>query len=217
MEQQTFNQKSWYRALKVIFVLAFIFTQVIGFTIAYPFATETTPYVHCDNGKEFANPYFLPTDQEKLELFKQCDITEYFYNNSKVKGVLTSDQRQQLNTIIVQMENQGSLESDIQPVVDNFKTEYAIPNPDTGKKYTSEELEKILGHDPSDSFQVQGSNSYWIANFKLQEKNKHSLETKIIYYVFSFLIVSLIFWIISRIFFYIFAKEKFFKFSIKHK
>ena len=106
------------------------------------------------------------------------------------------------------MESQNTLESDIQQTVDDFKLQYSVPNTDH-KGYTMEELSKQFGHDFHDTFKVNSGN--WVSNFTFQDKNKNPLSLKLIYYIASFLIISLLFWIISRIFFYIFVKEKFFK------
>lgn len=214
MDTTKFNDKAWYRALKVIFIFAFLLTQLVGFAITNAITSDKVSFIHCDNGKEFKNPYFLPDDQEKLALFKQCDITAYFFNKSEVKGVLTDAQRQQLDTTILQMRQQGKIESEIQTFVDDFKTQYAVPNPDAGTKYTQEEVFAKWGHTLQDSFKVAGSNT-WIANYKLEDKDKYSFVVKLSYYVLSFLIISILFWIISRVFFYIFAKEKFFRLPLR--
>ena len=147
-----------------------------------------------------------------MDIYKKCDPTAYFLSKSNVKGVLTDEQRNQISSTVLQMESQGALESEIQPVVDNFKVQNAVPNTDH-KGYTTEELGKVFGHDISDSFKVGDTN--WVSNFTFEGKDEYSIETKSIYYFLSFLIVSLGFWIISRIFFYIFAKENFFKFRGK--
>ena len=215
MNRSVLNQKAWYRALKVMFVLVFLIAQIIGFVITNELASKKVSFVHCDNGKEFI-PATLSFDEDrmKLDLFKQCDIVAYFFNNSEVKGVLPDDKRKEIDNLILQMQSQGSLESEIKTAVDDFKTKYSTPNPDAGKKYTAEEFTKIAGHDVSDSFKVRDGN-YWIANFKQGEKDKNSLGIKLLYYILSFFIVNLIFWLISRTFFYIFAKEKFLKLPIE--
>lgn len=213
MNKEDLNQKVWYRALKVVFVILFLFGQTIGFVVTTNIANNKISFVRCDNGKEFKNPYFWPDDKEKLSLFKQCDITAYFFNSSEVEGILSDEKTNELDETILQMKENGSLESEIQAIVDDFKTKFAYPNPEAGKKYTTEELTKIWGHDLSDSFRVKDGN--WMANFKLEDKDKNTLLVKIAYYGISFLIVSVFFWLITRIFFYVFAKEKFFKLPTK--
>ena len=230
MEQTTLNQKSWYRGLKVFFVLAFLLAQGVGFLIAYSITIERVSFVKCDNGKEFENPYFYADDKEKLALFKKCDITAFLLQKSEVKGILTDAQMKELGVQISQMQDRGVLQSEMQLAVDDFKQKYAdrTPSNNTTKSYTVEELTKLYGHDFNDSFTVTGSDlpssglsfqdkisSNWVANFTFQYKDKYSLATKSIYYILSFFIVSVIFWLISRTFFYIFAKEKFLKFPLK--
>lgn len=217
MEQINLNQKSWYRGLKVFFVLAFLLAQGLGFLITYSITGEKVSFVKCDNGKEFENPYFYADDKEKLALFKKCDITAFLLQKSEVKGILTDAQMKELSVQISQMQDNGVLQSEMQLAVDDFKQKHAdrTSSNNTTKSYTVEELTKLYGHDFNDSFTVTGSDSHWVANFTFQDKDKYSLATKAIYYVLSFFIVSVIFWFISRTFFYIFAKEKFFNLPTK--
>jgi hypothetical protein len=207
MNREILNQKAWYRATKVIFVIVFLLAQALGFAITSELSNEKVSFVHCDNGKEF-QPATLSFDQDKmkLDLFKQCDIVAYFLAKTEIKGVLTDDQHKQIATTILQMESQNALESEIQQTVDNFKLQYAVPNTDH-RGYTTEELSKQFGHDFSDTFKVKDSN--WVANFTFEYKDKYSLVMKSTYYLLSFFIVSVLFWLISRTFFYIFAKENF--------
>lgn len=217
MEQATLNQKSWYRGLKVLFVLAFLLAQGFGFLITYSVTSEKISFVKCDNDKEFENLYFYADDKEKLALFKKCDITAFLLQKSEVKGILTNAQMKELGVQISQMQDNGVLQSEMQLAVDDFKQKHAdrTPSNNTTKSYTVEELTKLYGHDFNDSFTVAGSDSHWVANFTFQDKDKHSLGMKAIFYILSFFIVSVIFWLISRTFFYIFAKEKFPKFPVK--
>ena len=217
MEQTNLNQKSWYRGLKVFFILAFLLAQGLGFLITYSITSEKNSFVKCDNGKEFENPYFYADDKDKLALFKKCDITAFLLQKSEVKGILTAAQMKELGVQISQMQDSGKLQSEMQSAVDDFKQNYAdrTPSNNTTKSYTVEELTKLYGHDFNDSFTVAGSDSHWVANFTFDDKDKYSSATKLIYYVLSLFIVSAIFWLISRTFFYIFAKEKFLKFPMK--
>lgn len=207
MDRASLNQKTWYRALKVIFVVAFILFQAGGFGIVYSIASQQKSFVNCDNGKTFENPYFYADDQDKKELFKKCDIDAYFFNKSEVKGFLPEYRRQELDGIVFEMQNRNALESEIQTTVDDFKVKYTEPNPDAGKKYTPEELSKEWGHDISDTFKV--GNGYWVPNFKFVDKDQYSIFIKISFFILSFVVVSFVFWLIKRVFFYIFIKEKF--------
>ena len=181
----------------------------MGFGITYGITNEKVAYIHCDNGKEFENQYLYPSDDDKKEIFKKCDISEYFFNLSNVKGVLTDDERKVLDGTILQLVNKGALESEIQTVVDDYKTKYSVPNPDAGVKYTTEELTKKWGHDLSESFKVGDGN--WIANYKIEYKNKYTVIETTLSYVVMFLLVSILFWLLGRIFFYVFVKESFWK------
>ncbi|GEM_PF-5984577 len=212
MDRATLSEKSWYRALKVLFVLIFLLAQGFGFLITYSITSEKVSFVKCDNGKELKSDLSFFTDEGKLDFFKQCDIVDYFLGKTDIKGVLNDDQHKQIATTILQMESQNTLESEIQLTVDNFKLQYAVPNTDH-KSYTTEELSKQFGHDFTDTFKVGDVN--WVANFTFDYKDKYSSAMKLIYYILSFFIVSGVFWLISRTFFYIFAKEKFLKFPVK--
>lgn len=216
-DRVTLNQKAWYRALKVVFILAFLLSQVIGLAITNAIASDTVSFVHCDNGKEFENPYLYADDKDKLAIFKKCDITAFLLQKTEVKGILTEEQLKELGVQISQMQDNGALQSEMQSAVDDYKQRYAdrTPSNNTTKSYTVEELTKIYGHDFNDSFTVAGSDSHWVANFTFQHKDKYSPGMKVAFYVLSFFIVSMIFWLISRTFFYIFAKEKFLKFPNK--
>lgn len=211
MNRENLNQESWYRAIKVIFVIVFLLAQAVGFAITNEIANDKISFVHCDNGKEFENSYFYADDKEKLALFKKCDITAFLLQKSEVKGILTDAQMKELGVQISQMQDNGVLQSAMQLAVDDFKQKYAdrTPSNNTTKSYTVEELTKLYGHDFNDSFTVAGSDSHWVANFTFEYREKYSHIVKAIYYILSFLIVSVIFWLISRIFFYIFAKEPF--------
>lgn len=144
MDRSTLNQKAWYRALKVLFVLAFFLAQGFGFLITDSITSEKVSFVKCTNGTEFRNPYpglgFYEFTNEN-DLSKRCGW-------------------QDLNSESL------SFRDKIVPV--------NLP-------YT----------------QI--------------EKQKYLLIEKLGFYAMSFAIVSLIFWLIRRIFFYIFAKEKFLK------
>lgn len=217
MDRAILSQKAWYRAMKVAFVLAFLLAQVIGFGITNAIVSDKISFVHCDNGKEFENSYFYADDKEKLAIFKKCDLTAFLLQKSEVKGILTDAQMKELGVQISQMQDNDALQSEMQLAVNDFKQNHAdrTPNNNTPKSYTVEELTKLYGHDFNDSFTVVGSDSHWVANFTFQDRDRYSFGMQAIFYILSFFIVSVVFWLISRIFFYIFAKEKFLKFSLK--
>lgn len=215
MDRATLNNKSWYRGLKVLFVCSFLLAQLAGFAIANELANDRNSYIKCDNGKELednGNYYYL-TDLEKTEIYKKCDLLAYFISKSEVKGALPYEKRQELNSTILEMQDKGALQSEIQEVVDDFKRENVQVNANLGKTYTKEELSREFGHDITDSFKV--GDTYWVSNFTNDYKDAHSSVAKIGYYALSFLIVCGVFLIISRIFFYIFAKEPFLRFRMK--
>lgn len=103
----------------------------------------------------------------------------------------------------------GALESEIQAKVNEYKLENAKPNPDAGKIYTPEELFGQYGHSATDSFKVD--DSYWIQNFKISYQDSLSRLVQAGIYFLALLLSLITFWLISRTFFYIFAKESFLK------
>ena len=214
------NQKSWYRLLKVIFIISFLTTQVIGFLITNDLASEEVLYVYCDNGKSFKNDDSQPNDSTYSFYFWQCDSTAYYFNGSSIKGILTDEQYNQLNKIVLQMQSNGTLlESDFQSVVDNFITQNVKPLPSSSgiirkvaSFYKPEPLVQRHGFSPY--FHGKDGNN-WVANFGLGNKNVYSFTQKLGFFILSFFIISIIYWLISRIFFYVVVKEKFLKFRVK--
>jgi hypothetical protein len=210
MDRQTLNQKVWYRAVKVIFVILFLFCQIIGFGIASEFSIGKISYIKCDNGKIF-DSYYPFSDKEKIETYKRCDPTAYYSNSSSQTNVLSESSRQELDKIVIQMTKENALEYDIQKVVNNFKLTHTQPQQDLdmNKTYTMDEFVKITGHDANDSVTVNGGN--WFLDYKIEYRDKYSLIAKSSFYILSFLTICLLFWVIRRIFFYIFIKERFLK------
>src|SRR5258706_15154446 len=153
MDRATLNQKAWYRALKVLFVLGFLFAQGFGFLITYSVRNEKISFVKCENGKEFENPY------PGLEFYK-------FTNE---------------NDLSKRCQNQDEIS-----VINGEKI-----NPlDYGAVPEKLPYSQIL-------------------------KPRYPIIERIGLYTLSFIICSVIFWLVSRTFFYIFAKEKFLTFPVK--
>lgn len=211
MDRKVLNQKAWYRALKVFFIFSFLISQAMGMGIAYSLSDDRVSFIRCDNGKEFENDSYYLSDKEKLDIFKKCDLASFLLQKTEVKGRLTDAQMEEIRIQVSRMQADGALQSEMQQVVDDYKQKYADRNPsDMGETYTVEELSKIYGHDFNDSFKVEGE-GYWVSNFTIQYKEKYSLFQKIGFYILFVVAVSALFWIISRIFFYISTGEQFIK------
>ena len=220
MERAHLNQKSWYRGLKVLFVIAFLLAQGFGFIITYALVSGTIPYVYCDNGKGFKDDS-LHNDGIYSYYFYQCDPTAYYFNGSGTKGTLTSEQYNQLNKLVLQMQAQGTLlESDFQSAVDNFKTKYVSPAPtnlagnpfrDLIPGYSFYKPEPVVQNQGFRPFFKGKDSNNWTADFSIGNMNVYSFARKSEFYLLSFVIVSIIFWLISRIFFYVFTGERFLK------
>jgi len=85
--------------------------------------------------------------------------------------------------------------------------------------YSNEEVgRKLFGNNKTLSFEQfktlkdRGFTLEQIANL-VKYKNKYNIVEKIGFYIATFVIITLIFYLISRIFFYIILGEKFFKFK----
>jgi len=77
MDKTSLNQKAWHRAIKVLFMIAFLIGQGFGFLITYSIVDTKILFVKCDNGKEFESPYqFLYSDAEKLLINQRCNPDE---------------------------------------------------------------------------------------------------------------------------------------------
>lgn len=210
MNREDLNRMVWYRTLKVFYIMFFLFSLAVSFGIVNELSNDKLSVIHCDSGKEFPQISYYPTDGEKLKMYKECDIAGYFFSSSDVKGQLTEEKRAELNGKVLEMVKNGALESEIKSFVNDFKTANVMPRDPLGiKKYTVEELENKYGHSLSESFKV--GDVSWVPNFKVIEKEKYNLADKIKFQALSFVAVCVVFWLISRIFFYISIREKFLK------
>jgi len=215
MDRDTLNGKSWYRAVKVLFIIAFISVQGIGVLIAHDIANDGEFHVHCDNGKTFPSPYYYSymDSSEKLSIYKKCDLASFLLTKSEVAGSLTSEQVDDLKTRVSKMEKEGVLQSDIQDAVDDFKQIYASQeaNSDGPITLTKEEFEaKYNLHDADDTFTTVSSGTF-ISNFTLQKEAKYTPIAQAAVYMGVFIAIGLVFWLLSRIFFYVVVKEDFIK------
>jgi hypothetical protein len=212
MSRENLNQQTWYRAIKVLFILAFIFVQGIGVLISYEIANDGDPVIHCDNGKTFPSPTSYLDSSEKLEIYKKCDLTSFLLTKSDVPGTLTKDQIDDVRERVTEMQNNNELQSDIQTAVNEFKQIYSNSERGNGEpvSLTKKEFEERYGHDPDDTFTTIGSGTF-IANFTLEKEAKYGLGAQIAIYASIFLGILFLFWLFSRIFFYVIVKEKFLK------
>lgn len=140
---ENLNDKSWYRLLKVIFIISFVLAQGISLLIVYYFNYETLSFIRCNNGKEFINPY------EGIALYK--------------------------------FSNQNDLSNRCQ-----YTTNYQS------------------GFNPLDYGAVPTQLPY-----REVTKYNHLTSSGLHIYAITLFIIFVFFWLISRIFFYVVAKDKF--------
>jgi hypothetical protein len=204
MDRATLNQKAWYRGLKVIFVLVFILGQGFGFLVTKEVVADGQALmILCDDGSEFVSPHsYLYSDVDKLEVNLKCNPDG---KSGEAIKVLTEDKRRELDGLVLKMEAQKIAQKEIQLFVNDFKEKNGyIP-----EKYTAEQ---ITG---GRELIKQSEDSYLVPSYTTYYTDKYSSAEKLIYYFLSFVIVSATFWLISRVFFYVFGKEKFFNFPLK--
>ena len=212
MNTKNLNQQTWYRVTKLLFIIAFLFSQGIGAIISYEIANDSNSVIHCDNGKIISDDYLYLSDDAKLEVYKKCDLTSYLIRNSNVSVSLTEEQRSDLRERVTEMQNNNELQGDMQIAVNEFSQIYANTEKanDPPIKMTKEDYIQKFGHDPYDTFITRGGESY-VANFTLayEPKYKPLIQSEI--YLGIFLLITFVFWLLRRMFFYAFIKENFFK------
>lgn len=205
MNKENLKNKTWYRAVKVLFVLSFLLAQGFVLLITYSIVGDRVVYTLPIKGNEHIVIYknIIPEVGETIS-------AEEFQNlpkgkNTKVKfdgaptatdikevagkyNLSTIDYRvfgkEQVIANIEAMENQGASQWEVQEYLDS-----------RGKP---------------DNFA-----GFWADKTDIYSQNKYSPIAKVIYLILSFLVVSVVFWLIARIFFYIALGEKFF--SLKRK
>jgi len=200
------NQKAWYRALKVLFVTTFMLGQGLGFSITKTSVADTQALMilcDSDNGIEFESPYpYLLSDADKLAVNLRCNPDGKSGNEIKI---LSEDKRKELDVLVLKMEAQNMSHRDIQLFVNDFKDK----NGYVPEAYTAEQISGGRG------LIKQSDGSYLVPSYTTYYADKYSSTEKVFFYLLSFIIMSLLFWLISRVFFYIFARENFLKLSWK--
>ena len=203
MNRENLNNRTWYRAVKVLLVLSFLIVQGFGLLITYSMVDNRVVYTLPIKGNEHIVIYknIIPKVGETIsaEEFQNLRKGE----NTKVKfdvaptaadikevagkyNLSTTDYRvlgkEQVIANIEAMENQGASQWEVQEYLDSL-----------GK------LDNFAG--------------FWADKTDIYSQNKYSPIAKIFYLILSFLVVSVVFWLITRIFFYIILGEKFFSFN----
>ena len=188
MNRETLKQKMWYRGIKVLFILVFIFVQGFVFISNEEFANTQISMVLCDSGSEPARP---------LDEVSQSLINNLFCKpnqNDSIK-VLSQDNRDKLENIVGKMEIQNSSQKEIQSFVNDFKEKNGVePNLYTAKQLGYTKNPFLLLTDYAQN------HPYYTVNYSIYQVNKYD-ENEI--GIFSFVVISIIFWIISRMFFYV--------------
>ncbi len=178
MNKENLNSKTWYRAVKVLFVLLFLLVQGLGFFITYSIVGNRVIYTLPVKGDERIVIYSNGTKVKFERNPTADDIKEVAqkYNfpttGERILG------KEQIIADIEAMEKQNASQWEVQEFLDSL----AKPN-------------NIAG------FWADKTDTYTI--------NRYSLSSKIFYLVLSFVIVSIMFWVIARVFFYIFLGENF--------
>ena len=203
MNRENLNNKTWYRAVKVLLVLSFLIVQGFGLLITYSMVDNRVVYTLPIKGNEHIVIYknIIPKVGETISAEEVQNLRKG--ENTKVKfdvaptaadikevagkyNLSTTDYRvlgkEQVIANIEAMENQGASQWEVWEYLDSL-----------GKP---------------DNFA-----GFWADKTDIYSQNKYSPIAKIFYLILSFLVVSVVFWLITRIFFYIILGEKFFSFN----
>ena len=156
---ENLNQKIWYRAIKVLFILLFLVVQIFSYIIVSSSFSEKVEIVKCDNGKEFESPY--PFDIFTVQ--KVCTGSSFIPKTEP------------------------------EPYSDDLINEI--------RKNAGSRWEKYY------SF----GGEYGLLSFITFEKDRYTLIKKVSCVGLSIIVISFIFWLISRIFFYVVLGEGFIK------
>jgi|GEM_PF-3399917 len=212
----------WYRALKTVFIVAFIITTISSLAIIYVSATdEQKTIVNCDSGKRLIKNFTYLSETEKYEIYRECSEADYRIAQSKTatsRKVLSESQRSELDQIVIGMMNNKNSDKEIQMYVDNYKeangtpfdpAKYGAIPTEKGKSYTFKEVFGDM--DTSNGFVKKTDDVSILSNYKTSNEPRFSIPTIIGLMFLGLIGMTVIFWVIARIFFYIIVGEKFFK------
>ncbi|HBB56685.1 TPA: hypothetical protein DEW47_03560 [Patescibacteria group bacterium] len=237
------QNKIWYRALKVIFVIVFILTLVIVAGGIYTISTEQQSLViNCDNGKKIIkNEQDGYTDIGKYRIYRECSEVDYRLSQSKKKGgTLSEEKRKELDVVVEKMVTGGSSDKEIQEHVDNYKEANGVESNEVNRLTRNQfqelrdrglSVEQIVAFEKSKTYTLKEffgdtdiSNGFIknsddvliLANYKILYEQKYSSFNIASFILAGVIVTILIFWVITRIFFYVFFGEKFFKLIQRH-
>lgn len=185
MNKENLNNKMWYRVTKVFFILSFLLAQSFSFLITYSVVESKIIYTLPIKGAECIVIYNNGTN---------------YADGTKIKfsGMPTADDIKEV-ALKHNLPTTGEKIIDKERIVADIK---AMEKQGASQWEVQEFLDSL-----SKPTEVVG---FWANKTDTYTKNNYSLSMKIIYLVLSFVVVSIVFWIITRIFFYIVLGEKFF-------
>jgi len=190
------NEKAWYRALKVLFFLAFALIFFLGATVVYLWtSSKTTYYLPIKEGEFIAS---IANENKEAILNSFSGEPEYpsvFYDKEpedrKVKIDFVSNYPDLYNSV------NESIEYRL------FKYENFVR---LAKIVHYED--SLYGYKAKQSIINRFNHGFSGTRNPVTFSNYH-ISKRILYHLSYLLVVVCIFWLISRSFFYIFAKEKF--------
>jgi hypothetical protein len=206
MNKENLNSKIWYRAIKVIFVLAFIVAEIVGLFYVNVLVSEVDRSSYEALRKINFNPIKMTRAEYQLiygitpQMGDVRSSLETKYGQQEksdlTKAVLSGDKISIPNSPISELEFQ-KLTLNAQKMVD-----VNVSNRDINS-YVNASFSKV-------------NNGEQIQVLKPYEKNlyKNSLLQKICIYLSIPIIILIIFWLFSRVFYYIFLGEKFLYFKL---
>ncbi len=186
MDRAALNQKVWYRALKVCFVILFIFIQATGILISKSFIDSRVVYKLPIGVNEvivtYGNNKKVKFDQKPTE----SDIREIAAKYDFPRGNERILARKELIENIDAMESQGADRWEVQEYLDSLAEPYEIAG-------------------------------FWSDQIDTYPEDKYFLARAAGFYSLSFFSASIVIWLISRIFFYVFLRERFIVLPFKNR
>ncbi len=229
MNRENLHSKIWYRAVKVLFLVVFVVVQLIGFTLAYSgsqyigkrdlnvknFILDARKENISDNGihdylseKNFVNNSDIVLHIDSFRPFIKDGTFDW---NKGIPLVLPEEKRKELDGIVLSMIKQHASDEEIQAIVNDFKAKYMVANSaPIENNLTSQQLDNLLSNSRLGFDDI-------VKLSKIETKNTEqpslfvSILKKASYFVGFFIAISFIFWLITKMFFYILLGERIYR------
>ena len=223
MNRENLNSKPWYRAIKVLFVVAFITIEAVSLIMVHKYVSQKRSFTLAEVLYSGAIPevVFQPLTQEQYQKaidagFTPDEIIKFEKKRKTDSELNTNDNEVPQSDVVKQILNGPRLIlavghttpitiSDFQIIKSNIEKMIRAGVKNQGiNSYTDFALSQI---DNGTNLQVLPD--------KPTSFDKYSLTQKIADYAGTFAVIFIFFWLISRVFFYIALGENFLPFRTK--